>query len=107
MAKKIMAKNNPPTAIFIANDNMSIGCYKACHELGITIPDDVSIIGFNDIPNSKFMTPSLTTVKLNTQLLVETAVTTLLEHIEGENPIFKNILLPSKLVVRNSTSPAK
>ncbi len=103
MALELLSKDDKPTALFIANDNMSIGCYKACHELNIRIPEDVSIISFNDIPNSKFMTPSLTTIRLNTNSLAETAVNTLIEHIENENALNKKVLLPSKLVIRKST----
>ncbi len=103
MSMELLSSDDRPTALFIANDNMSIGCYKACHELNIKIPDDVSIISFNDIPNSKFMTPSLTTIRLNTNSLAETAVTTLIDHIENENSLNKKVLLPSKLRVRHST----
>ncbi len=107
MVKKLLTKDEPPTAICIANDNMAIGCYKACDELGVNIPADVSIVSFNDIPNSKFMTPSLTTVKFNTQLLVETTMTMLQELVDGDNKNTKSILLPSKLVVRESTCKSK
>ncbi len=107
MTKELLNKEDPPTAILVANDNIAIGCYKACDELDFSIPEDISIIGFNDIPNSKFMTPSLTTIKLDINTLVETAISTLIEKIENENVRNKKIFLSSELIVRNSTSEVK
>ncbi|MFV0441911.1 MAG: LacI family DNA-binding transcriptional regulator [Lachnospirales bacterium] len=103
LTKKLLSNDTIPTAILVANDNIAIGCYNACHEFNKRIPDDISIISFNDIPNSKFMSPSLTTIKLDTSYLAEVAVSTLLENIENETYLNRKVLLPSKLIVRDST----
>lgn len=90
-----------PTAFFISSDVMAIGSMRALHEANISIPDRVSIIGVNDMSVSKHMYPSLSTIRVYTEIMGETAVDTLLERLEGRK-IAKKILVSTKLIVRNS-----
>ncbi|TQS74275.1 LacI family DNA-binding transcriptional regulator [Ornithinibacillus gellani] len=105
--KELLASDTPPTAVFVANDSIAVGCYKAAHEMGIHIPEDFSIIGFNDIPTAQYMMPPLTTIKLYTDILAENAVDLLLEKINKEREVGKKISIFTKLIVRESTAAPK
>ncbi|TKC19050.1 LacI family DNA-binding transcriptional regulator [Robertmurraya kyonggiensis] len=91
-----------PTAFFAANDLLAIGALRALHEEGIAVPDRVSIIGVDDLSVSKYVFPALTTVKVYTEIMGETAVDTLLERITGRK-IAKKIYIATNLVIRNSS----
>uniref|UniRef100_UPI003D81C6A6 Ancestral LacI Transcription Factor n=1 Tax=Escherichia coli TaxID=562 RepID=UPI003D81C6A6 len=92
------------TAIFAANDQMALGVLRALHERGLRVPDDVSVVGFDDIPESAYFHPPLTTVRQDFEELGRQAVEQLLEMIEGEEPP-PPAVLPPELIVRESTAP--
>ena len=98
----MLEEDERPTAVFVENDTMAVGAYKAVSEEGLTIPDDISIVGFNDQPSAKYMIPSLTTVKLSTEYLASAAVDLLLENIDGSRPYKKKVIIPTKLKIRKS-----
>ncbi len=102
LMKEILNTGKYPTAFFIANDSMAIGAYKAITERGLKIPDDISIIGFNDISTAQYIVPPLTTVKIYTDFMSETAVELILDRIKNEDKICKRVVLPTKLVIRDS-----
>lgn len=102
LMKQYLQMTQYPSAYFIASDPMAIGAYKALHEAGLKVGEEVSIIGFDDIYTSQFLTPSLTTVKVYTDFMGETAVETLVERIASKRVIPKKILIPTKLMVRES-----
>ncbi|WP_339147134.1 MULTISPECIES: LacI family DNA-binding transcriptional regulator [unclassified Sutcliffiella] len=81
-AKYILGKPNPPTALFLSNDTMAVGAYKAVEELGLKIPDDISIIGFDNAIFSQYLSPALTTVDMPFAELGKKAATLLIESIE-------------------------
>ncbi|WP_284036859.1 LacI family DNA-binding transcriptional regulator [Neobacillus sp. 114] len=91
-----------PTAFFAGNDPIAIGALRALLEAGISVPERVNIIGINDISVSKYVFPALSTVKVYTEQMGETAVDTLLERNEGRT-IAKKIAFPTKLIIRNSS----
>lgn len=91
-----------PKACFIASDPMAIGAYKAVNEAGLEVGKDINLIGFDDIYTSEFLTPSLTSVKVHTSFMGETAVDTLVEKIKSKREIPKKILIPTKLIIRES-----
>jgi LacI family transcriptional regulator len=91
-----------PTAFFVGNDPMAIGCLKALHENGIPVPARVNLISINDISVSKFVYPSLSTVKIHTELMGETAVGLLLEQIAGRK-VPKKIYVGTELIIRESS----
>src|SRR5690606_38582350 len=72
-----------PTACFIGSDPMAVGALHALHEHGVRVPEDMAIVGFDDIEISAFLNPPLTTVCAYTELMGRTAVQLLLERIEG------------------------
>ncbi|WHY01238.1 LacI family DNA-binding transcriptional regulator [Neobacillus sp. DY30] len=94
---------NLPTAFFAANDSLAVGALRALLEEGIPVPGRVNIIGVNDISISKYVFPSLSTVKVYTELMGETAVNTLAERIEGRK-IAKKITITTQLVIRDSSA---
>lgn len=91
-----------PTAFFTGNDLLAMGALRALHEAGIAVPDQVSIIGVNDISVSKYVYPPLSTIKVYTEMMGETAVDTLLERIAGRK-ITKKIFISTSLILRNSS----
>lgn len=103
MFHELMDEAERPTAIMIANDSMASGCYKAAHELGIRIPEDISLIGFNDLPNAQYMIPPLTTIRLDVNYLSEFVIDLVEKTIGHELLLPIQIVVPSNLIVRKST----
>ncbi|GGJ94005.1 LacI family transcriptional regulator [Lentibacillus kapialis] len=93
---------NLPTAFCVSSDVMAIGAMRALHEEGIAIPDRVSIFSINDISVSKHLYPPLSTIRVFTENMGETAVDTLLERLEGRE-IAKKIVISTELIIRKST----
>lgn len=105
--KELLSGDQRPTAVFVANDSIAVGCYKAAYELGVRIPDDLSIVGFNDVSSAQYMVPPLTTIKLYTEVMGETAVELLLERIASKREISKKVTIHTKLIQRESAAPVK
>ncbi|WP_409276330.1 LacI family DNA-binding transcriptional regulator [Neobacillus sp. SCS-31] len=91
-----------PTAFFAGNDSIAIGCLRALHEENIPVPERVNIIGLNDISVSKYVFPALSTLKVHTELMGETALELLVERIDGRR-VAKKIFIGTELVIRNSS----
>ncbi|MCL9782471.1 substrate-binding domain-containing protein [Vibrio sp. S4M6] len=91
-----------PSALFVSNDMMAMGVINAANELGINIPEDLSIIGYDDIHIAQYMTPSLTTIHQPKYRLGQAAVDTLLKRLEKELTEPAVVQLEPTLVVRNS-----
>ncbi len=81
---------------------MAVGAYKAIYEKGLKIPDDISIVGFNDLPGSKYMVPSLSSVRVYTEYLGEASVDLLSEILEKDRRYVKRVVIPVKLKIRES-----
>lgn len=94
------------TAVFAQNDHMALGVIRALSERGIRVPDDVSVVGVDDIPESKFLTPPLTTVRLDFEAEGRFAMDWLISQIEGSTPPGRELIPQPQLIVRESTSPA-
>jgi LacI family transcriptional regulator len=102
LAMRIMRQDNPPDAIVTCNDNIAVGAYRAIHELGLKIPDDVAVASFNDISVAQFLNPPLSTIRLPSEEIGETAVELLLERMGGRE-LAKRINLASRIIWRGST----
>lgn len=94
-------KENSPTAIFAANDIMAIGAMKALKELHIKVPEEVSIIGHDDIEIARYLSPSLTTMRCDFKSIAKASVTTLIGMISGEE-VQREIEVLSEYVKRTS-----
>lgn len=92
-----------PTAFFVANDALAIGILRVLQENGLSIPDDVCIIGFNDASVAKYVFPTLSTVRVETELMGETALELLLDRMSTERTVAKKITLSTELIVRESS----
>ncbi len=102
LMKKIIASNNLVDAYLIASDNMAIGALRALYEADIKVPDDVSVIGVNDIEQSAYTIPPLSTIKIYKEHMGEVAVNLLLEKIKGRT-ITQKVIIPTKLILRKTT----
>ena len=91
-----------PTAIFYANDSMAMGGIQFFSEHKVEIPDDFSIIGFDDIELSRFMKPTLTTVRQNLQIVAQSAIDGVIDMINGGEPDGKVNTIPVDLIIRES-----
>ncbi|ASB90745.1 LacI family DNA-binding transcriptional regulator [Bacillus sonorensis] len=98
----LLTLENPPTALFCANDDMAIGAMNALYANGKRCPDDMSIIGFDDIGFSAFTTPSLTTVKKPTEKISMLGAESLLSLIEHPETKGRQSLISTELIIRNS-----
>ncbi|TLP49439.1 MULTISPECIES: LacI family DNA-binding transcriptional regulator [Cohaesibacter] len=106
-AKQLLALENRPTAIFASNDVSAQGAMSAIREGGLSVPDDISLVGFDDIGLCEQMHPTLTTVHQPLQQMGRSAVNMLMAMISGLDVPFNQITLPTELVVRQSTAAPK
>ncbi|WP_395339156.1 LacI family DNA-binding transcriptional regulator [Ningiella sp. W23] len=104
--KTLMALDSPPTAVICFSDDIAIGAMFGAKELGLSIPKDISITGFDDNPVSQYFDPSLTTIKQPAAEMGERAVNMLIQIIDGNPPTRLREVLPFELVIRDSTGPA-
>jgi len=103
MGKYLNKSRGLPTAFFCMNDIIAYGCIKALRKQGIGIPDDVSIIGFDDLPSSSLAEPLLTTIRVSTRRIGLRALEKLSERISSHSDeVPENILISGRLIVRNS-----
>lgn len=105
LMKKIIAKDKLVEAYIIASDNMAIGALRALYEANIKVPNDVSIISVNDIEQSAYTIPPLSTIKIYKEHMGEVAVNLLLEKINGRK-IAQKVIVPTKLILRKTTKEA-
>lgn len=101
---QLLAEGPQPRAIFAASDLIAIGVMRALQSKGLRIPEDVAVVGFDDIPIASFSTPSLTTIQQNTSLAGEMLVVNLLKLI-GREPIVQTDIEP-KIIIRRSCGAA-
>ena len=105
-AKELLARKRPFTALFAYNDISAIGSIRAFQEAGLRVPEDVSVVGFDDIQIALHNNPSLTTVRQPLQKMGEIAARTLLNRIEEHEDWVPEIAIKPEFVVRNSTARA-
>ena len=105
-AVELLARRRPFTALFAYNDISAIGSIRAFQDAGLRVPEDVSVVGFDDISIAVHNNPSLTTVRQPLQMMGEMAARTLLNRIEDHEDWVADIEIEPELVVRNSTARA-
>lgn len=104
LATKEILKDNTISAIFSANDDMALGAYRAITEAGLSIPQGISIVGFDDTPASAYLSPALTSIKQDFHQVGELAFGLLMKTIKGERSREKKILIAPELMLRGSTA---
>jgi DNA-binding LacI/PurR family transcriptional regulator len=106
LTRTLLAKTRNFTAIFAYNDISAIGAIRALREAGIRVPEDVSVVGFDDIRDAAYHVPSLTTVRQPLRRMGEIAAQTLVDRIEGRKAYVRQIAIEPELVIRESTGKA-
>ncbi|MBR6444273.1 MAG: LacI family DNA-binding transcriptional regulator [Firmicutes bacterium] len=105
--KELLSLKNPPDAIFAGSDSLAAAVLSTVYGMGLSCPDDIGIIGFNNIDQCNYMVPPLTTVDIPTESIGTIAVQRLQEMIEKKDSHMRKILLPTKIVERESLKKAR
>jgi LacI family transcriptional regulator len=101
-AQQILTLRSRPTAVFAANDSMAIGALSAFREAGLRVPEDIALVGFDDIPIARYLTPPLTTVRVEIAELGRRAVSHVIASLGNGDGARKRDVIKSTLVVRQS-----
>ena len=104
---ELLNLNNPPSAVFAANDRMAIGACNAAHDLGVNVPDELSILGVDDIEAGMHVVPPLTTIKQPSRQMGKKAVEILLQLLNDRAPKKRKIMLSTELVERKTCASYK
>jgi LacI family transcriptional regulator, repressor for deo operon, udp, cdd, tsx, nupC, and nupG len=99
---KLLALENPPTAIFAANDEMAIGAIKAIRDCSLRVPEDIAVVGFDDIQIASIFEPNLTTISQPMFEIGEKSMNLLLRLMEGKELDKRQFVLDDRLIVRDS-----
>lgn len=103
-ADALLRLDRPPTAIFASSDQMAFGVYEAVRRRGLRVPDDVSVVGFDDLPESRWSSPPLTTVRQPLAEMGLLAARTVLRLAQGEDVETLRVELATELIVRDSSA---
>jgi LacI family transcriptional regulator len=105
--RELLALDEPPTAVFAASDMMAVGAIRAIESVGLRCPDDISIVGFDDIQLAEYVSPALTTIRQDKRGLGAAAARSLVQMMEDPQATPPVLMLPVDLVVRASSGAAK
>ena len=107
LAGRRLARLRGVTAVFAANDQMSLGLLRALHEAGRRVPDDVSVVGFDDIPEAAYLSPPLTTIRQDFAEVGRRSLDLMVAQLATGNRMESKVLVPAQIVVRQSTAPPR
>ncbi len=102
-ATELLVRKKRPTAIFCFSDELALGCMYSLRTAGFSVPDDISVIGFDDIAFARYFSPPLTTIAQPAEAIGRTCTELLLDLIDGKRPQSTRFILPHALIVRSST----
>ncbi len=105
--RELLRLPDPPTAIFVCNDGAALGVYRAAAEAGLRVPQDLSVVGFDDLFPSQWLTPALTTVHQPLAAMAASAATMAITLARGDDLSQKRVELSTELVIRDSTAPPR
>ncbi|MGK5552120.1 LacI family DNA-binding transcriptional regulator [Actinomadura kijaniata] len=105
--RELLALPDPPTAVFAGSDQQAMGAYQAARLAGLRVPEDLSVVGFDDLPACQWMSPPLTTVRQPLEEMGRVAARTLLQLLDGRRPLTPRVELATELRVRGSTAPPR
>lgn len=103
--RELLELPDRPTAIFAGSDQQAMGAYQAARLAGMRVPEDLSVVGFDDLPTCKWMSPPLTTVRQPLEEMGRVAARTLIQLLDGRPPLTPRVELATELRVRASTAP--
>jgi DNA-binding LacI/PurR family transcriptional regulator len=101
-----LARDPDVTAVFAANDEMALGVMRAMFEAGRAVPRDVSVVGFDDVPFARYLTPPLTTIRQDFEEIGRRSVHMVLDAIDGEGDAGMRATITPELIIRESSAPA-
>ncbi|MCO1594486.1 LacI family DNA-binding transcriptional regulator [Micromonospora sp. RHAY321] len=104
---QLLALPDPPTAIFASSDQMALGVYEAVRKRGLRVPGDISVVGFDDLPEVRWCSPPLTTVRQPLAEMGMLAARTVLRLAGGEKTDSERLELATELVIRDSAAPPR
>jgi LacI family transcriptional regulator len=105
-ATRLLSRSPRPTALIAINDLLALGAQRAAADLGLRIPDDLSLVGYDDVFCSSYLTPRLTTVHMDAEAIGNGAVALLLERLQDGERLHQSVELPTRLMIRESTGVA-
>jgi DNA-binding LacI/PurR family transcriptional regulator len=105
--RALLTSPRPPTAIFAGSDLQALGLYEAARELGVRIPADLSVVGYDDLPVARWVGPPLTTIRQPLTEMAEAATRLVVSLSRGEHPANLRLDLATSLVLRQSTAAAR
>jgi DNA-binding LacI/PurR family transcriptional regulator len=106
-AGQLLARMSDVSAVFVANDQMALGLLRALHERGLRVPEDVSVVGFDDIGEAAYYTPPLTTVRQDFAEVGRRSIELLLAQVRSGARSAERQVVPAELIVRQSTAPPR
>jgi DNA-binding LacI/PurR family transcriptional regulator len=106
-AKELLARKRSFTALFAYNDLAAVGAVMALREAGLRVPQDISVVGFDDVPAAVFSNPELTTIRQPLHRMGQIAAMILIDQIEGNAKFQSRIVIEPSLIIRASTGPAR
>ncbi|TDQ42782.1 LacI family DNA-binding transcriptional regulator [Aureibacillus halotolerans] len=101
--KGLLDLPDPPSAMLVTDDLMALGVLRVCNDLGISVPESIAIVSFNNTMMADMSRPPLTSMEINTLDLGYQAVTSLIQHISQPNEPIKRVIIPHSLVIRETT----
>jgi len=105
--KKLLKSDNPPDAIFAVNYRLAIATIRTAIKLNFKVPEDLSVVGFDDEPNSSYFNPALTSVRQPVYGIGMLSARILLQNIENKNLEFRHEVFKTELIIRGSSIPPK
>jgi DNA-binding LacI/PurR family transcriptional regulator len=102
--KELLASERIPSAVFTFNDMLAFGAMRAVRERGLTVPGDIALVGYDDVPMAEYACPPLTTIRQPVREICEKGIETLLEILDGDHPedFYERTVLAPELIVRQS-----
>lgn len=106
---ELLALSEPPTVVVCSNDVVALGALNAAHELGVRVPEDVSVVGFDDLPPARWPMVALTTVGFDLAAMARAAARLLIERVEGGAAAgpYRHEVFPTSLVLRRTLGPVR
>ena len=105
MKNLLETRSHIPSAVFVASDVVAIGALAAIHEKGLRIPRDIAVVGFDDVPLAKYLTPPLTTIHIPIRSMAQIAFSMIIKLVNQQTPDDNQIFLDAELIIRQSSKP--
>ena len=102
--RSLMSRDDPPDGLFCLSDDIALGALRELHEQGLRVPSDLYVVGFDDVEDARYATPSLTSIRPDKAKIAEVAVDMLIQRIQGSEARPYDVRVSHELIVRESSS---